>query len=84
MEGFAMMKVSEENGVGKYVYNLKGRTIKLDKDIVDRYTEFVCPMSEDYVSCLLEQFGKGVKDNILSCKIALGMAMELSGFEYAK
>ena len=76
-----MMKVSEDNSIGKYVYQLDGRTIRLDKDMVDRYSEYVCPLSEEYVGLLLEQFGKDVNDGILSYKISLGMAIELSGFE---
>ena len=81
MEVHNMMKVSEEQ-TEKYIYQLNGRTIKLDKDIVDAYSKYICPMSEEYISILIEQFGKGVKDRILSCKIALGMTKELTGFGY--
>ncbi len=83
MKVLDMMKVSEENS-GKYVYQIDGRTIKLDKDMVDTYSRLICPMTEEYISCLLDQFGKKYpKDSVLSCTIALGMTKELSGYEYA-
>ncbi len=75
------MKRSEENST-KYVFCINSRTLKLDKDMVDRYSDLVCPVDERYLSYMIDVFDKNnCKDNVLSSKIAFDMTRELSGYE---
>lgn len=75
------MTITEES-VDKYVYEINGRTIPLDKDLVDRYSDVVCPVNKEYILYLIKVFGKEkCSDRVLSYKIAVDMAEELSGYE---
>ena len=70
----------EEKNI-KYVFYINGRTLKLDKDMVDKYSDLVCPVDERYLSYMIEIFGKNTcEDSVLSSKIALDMTRELSGY----
>ncbi len=78
-----MMKVSEVKR-DEYVFQINGRILRLDKEMVDRYSRFICPVDEKYVDYLIRVFGRdGSGDNILSCRIALSMTDELLGYGYA-
>ncbi len=75
------MKVEAESSE-KYVFRLYNRTIKLDKDMVDKYSDLVCPVDERFLSYMIDLFGeKKCQDDVLSAKIAFDMTRELSGYE---
>lgn len=64
-----------------YIYSVNGRRISLDKEMVDKYSEIVCPVDEDYVVYLIQVFGQdNCEDNVLSFRLALDMSRELSGY----
>ncbi|MBO5550762.1 MAG: hypothetical protein J5966_02285 [Lachnospiraceae bacterium] len=76
-----MMEISERTCTN-YVYHVCGHDLELDKKMVDRYSELVCPVDEEYLTIMIDTFTKdGCKDGVLSCKIALDMSLELSGYE---
>ena len=77
-----VMSVITTENTNTYVYNVDGRSLRLDKAMADKYSEIVCPITEEYISYLIKVFGQdNCKDNVLSCKIALDMANELNGYE---
>ena len=70
-----------EQSVNFIRYSLGGRTISLSKEIVDRYSDIVCPVNERFLSGMIKVFGKSCSDDVMSYKIGLDMAKELQ--EYA-
>ena len=75
------MTITEES-IDKYVYEINGKTISLDKDLVDCYSTVVCSVNKEYILYLIKVFGKyKCTDRVLSYKIAVDMAEELSGYE---
>ena len=80
MEAEAVEKTVENNA--QYVFSINGRTLKLDRDMVDRYADLVCPVDERYLSNMIDIFGnKKFGDDVLSLQIALDMAREVGGYE---
>jgi hypothetical protein len=65
----------------KILFHVCSRQITLDKDIVDRYSDLVCPVNEAYLKNMITILGKRCKDTVLSYKISLDMARELSRYE---
>ena len=73
-----------------YVYELDSRKITLQKDLVDKYSKIVCPVTEKYLSGAIRLYGKDKKgrlrsDEVLSSIIATDMVKELDeygAFEY--
>ncbi len=65
-----------------YVYAIGGRTINLDKTMVDEYSDLVCPVDEKYMDYMIRVFAKdGCTDQVLSAKINMDMARELDGYK---
>ena len=74
-----------EGKIDYYVYHINGKVLRLDKDLVDRYSRFICPVDEECIDYMLHILShKNDNDDILSYRIALGMAIELRGFEYVE
>lgn len=65
-----------------YMFLINGRTLFLKKDMVDKYSDLVCPVDERYLESMIDIFGKNnPKDNVLSSAIEFDMTRELSGYE---
>ncbi len=85
MEVYEMMTCTVEPS-SMYIYVLDSRKITLQKSLVDRFSETVCPVTEKYLSGGIKLFGKDSKghswsDEVLSSLIATDMVKELD--EYA-
>ncbi len=66
----------------KVIYSANGRYIRLDKSLVDKYSELVCPVTDELIGHYINIFAKnGCNDDVLSYNISLDMAMELQGYE---
>ncbi len=63
-----------------FVYDIKGRKVTLDKNLVDNYSETVCPVDDEYMEIMVDTFGKEKEDDVMSYSIAASMAREL--YEY--
>ncbi len=80
MEAFTLKTIVENNK--SYIFYINGRNLKLDKDMVDKYSDLVCPIDERYLSYMIDVFDQDkCEDNALSLKIALDMTRELCGYE---
>ena len=79
-----MMKCTTETSY-LCVYELDSRKITLQKSLVDRYSEVVCPVTEKYLSGAIRLYGKDKKgrlrsDEVLSSIIATDMVKELDEY----
>ncbi len=63
------------------VFSVDGREVTLSKDLVERYSEVVCPVVEIFLQSMIHVFGKNCNDELMSAKISLDMEKELD--EYA-
>lgn len=77
-----------EKSVDTYTYDLSdkcGRSIRLEKDLVDRYAEIIMPNSEvdeEFIQHMITYYGqRECNDEVLSYRIALAMAEELKDSE---
>ena len=66
--------------VNKIAYTVNNRNILLSKDIVDKYSDIVCPISERLLSSLIAVLGKNCNDKILSAKIESDMEDEIGEY----
>lgn len=65
-----------------YVFCIDGHSLLLNKDMVDKYSNIVCPVDERYLKSMVDIFSKNNrKDNVLSSAIEFDMTRELSGYE---
>ena len=64
-------------------YPVGEHVISLDKDMVERYSEVVCPVDGEYVTRYVRVLNpkRNKNDQVLSLEIALDMAKELSEYE---
>ncbi len=63
------------------VFYISDRVIELSKELVDKYSDIVCPVTEKFLTGMINAFGKDCKDNVLSYRIALDMAQELDEYK---
>lgn len=72
-----MKVVKAEN----YSFDVNGRTIVLDKALVDKYSDIVCPVSEEFLTNTAELFDKERKqsDTALSFAIWQGSLAAMKG-----
>lgn len=71
------MEISEAN-IPVYVYQYEGHTIRLEKNLVERYTKDSRPVDETFMRYMLTMYNRENGDDAeLSCKIALVMMGEL-------
>jgi F0F1-type ATP synthase beta subunit len=61
MKEYAMIR-SEKHTV-KYVLQINNRTIKRDKEMVDEYSEIVCPVDEQILIHTINILGKKENDD---------------------
>ena len=81
--GIITMMTMTEKPATVNVYNVNGRTVSIDKSLVDRFSEIVCPVNEQYLSAMIGLWEKDNKDDIsLSYAIAGDMAQDI--YEYTK
>ncbi len=59
------------------VFNVDNRNVFLDKELVEKYSDIVCPVNETFLSSMVHFFGKDCQDDVLSYAIASDMAKEL-------
>ena len=73
--------IKTEKSISFYVFSIRnGKTIKLEKEIVDRYSGLICPVDEEFILYMIRTCGKNSRDeDVLSYRIALSMVEELSG-----
>ncbi len=62
------------------VYQIGGRTVSLKKSTVDKYSEYICPVEEKFLTSMMHVFGKDCNDQIMSLKIELDMLKELEEY----
>ncbi len=79
------MMTCKEMETSVYQYDVDNRKITLSKDIVDRYSDIVCPVTENLLSGLILIFGKDVDgkinpDDVLSCLIATDMVKDINDY----
>lgn len=67
--------------VDKIVYLVEDRNIAISKDVVERYSNIVCPVSEKLLSSLVKVLGHNCNDTILSTKIESDMEKEIQEYE---
>ncbi len=59
-------------------FSVDGREVTLRSDLVERYSETVCPVGKEYLQCMIHVFGKNCDDDkVMSSKISLDMEEEL-------
>lgn len=85
MEVLTMM-TCEEKPTSNYVYNIDGHVIVLNKDVVDRFSNIVCPVNEQYLSGGIMLFGKDCNgnawsDEVLSYMIMTDMVRDLDDYK---
>ncbi len=71
-----------ERKIDYMFFTVNGRTVSLQKDLVEKYTEVVCPVNESFLSSMIKVFGKDCGDEVMSYKIALDMTKELKEYGY--
>ncbi len=81
MEGSHLMSCEEKESK-VYVYSIQNRTITIPKDIVDKFSKTVCPVTEKYLSGGIKLFGKdsnGIvwSDDVLSSLIVTDMVKDI-------
>ncbi len=80
------MMTCEEKPTSNYIYNIDGRVIILNKDIVERFSNNVCPVDEQYLIGGIELFGKDAggnkrSDEVLSSMITTDMVLDLHDYK---
>ena len=85
MEVLTMM-TCEEKPTSNYIYNVNGRVIVLNKDVVERFSSTVCPVDEDYLIEGIELFGEDSggnerSDEVLSSMITTDMVQDLHDYK---
>ena len=71
------MEISEAS-IPVYVYQCEGRTIHLEKSLVERYAKESRPVDETFIHYMIKMYSRENDDDTeLSYKIALVMAGEL-------
>ena len=62
-------------------YKIGSKVITLNKDLVDKYSDIVCPITEHLLATLIDAF-ENDSDAVISAKIETDMRNEIKEYGY--